>query len=354
MDQSVRGKSVPEAVMDRIRRDVADGVWKEFLPGSRTLADHYGVSNGSVCTALKKLEDRGEVAAGRRGHKRRILAGMRRDGVGTKQLLLFILSETVQMDSVDEAMVSQMLDDVWRPAGHDVVWVRAGGSGEAKARHQVSRWIKEFAPDRIAVFMGPGNWIQALHETGLPMFCLGGELMGLADKVSGYAMDLETVVELSLVKLRELGHSRILLPQPADRTSYPEISRRVYRRVLGDVLSEQEMEGLCPVLPLPDVMDWQRWWLKHLAKSKATAVMSMRESEILSLIGVCMASGIKLPKQLDVVATLDSKMLDWFSPVIHRVRHDESKVIKHFRLWADGGKPEFHYLKPIWEKCRGE
>ena len=68
----LRRLSLPTLLADRLDQDIKEGVWRAFLPGSRTLCERYDVSSRTCRATLVLLEERKVIEPAEAGKRRKI------------------------------------------------------------------------------------------------------------------------------------------------------------------------------------------------------------------------------------------------------------------------------------------
>ena len=130
-----RRYSLSGQVADSIRKAVAEGVWKDFLPSERRLCELLQVSRPTVRTALHLLEQDGLIQI-RQGHRNRLRPqakgdakpGSRRVGLITAEPVSHMSRSTFQrITEIREHFAEQGFGTEMMVCAHGAL--RAGQSG---------------------------------------------------------------------------------------------------------------------------------------------------------------------------------------------------------------------------------
>jgi DNA-binding LacI/PurR family transcriptional regulator len=202
--------------------------------------------------------------------------------------------------------------------------------------------IKRHAADALLLHVPESGWTR---EAGarLPFYQIGGPYQDDVPLSLG-AYSIEVEVQRVVKHLRELGHSRILLPSD----SMGERMRRAVVDGLRDGSAARpeygRWEDYCPHFPesLPDA--WTSYWGKALANLRPTAVVLFEVAHVLSLYGYCTTHGIRIPADLTVVSLGYDSLFEWCKPRPTMMRYPGNAAVAHFQQWLEGG------LKPIGRK----
>lgn len=349
MSSNYTHRSVPEVLADNLERDIRLGVWVDTLPGYRKLAEHYRASQRSAAAALKILETKSLIQSSSKGNKRKILSATQINKERPSKLMVVAPSSLKENAT---AYPDLNLEQIWRESLGSVTVVQVGMSTIQSPQAIVNKWLTEHRPDAILVWIGTKVWLSSLVDTGLPVFCMGGEVSDVEERISGCGYSVEDTLKKILRKFRAMGHTRILFP---DRLTRPEISIRraaAYKSELGDLYHEKELEVFYPQFYQSVAEVWPAYWKKALIESNATAVICENVKDLLSLYGFCNSCKITIPQDLSVITLAEGESVEWLAPSITRMRFSSRKATKHFKRWIDSGflLRDFRRIDMTWEE----
>ncbi len=324
--------SIPQSLADAMEKDIRLGEWLNELPGNRQLAEHYHLSRNSVLKALKILETRGIVQPSEKG-KRRKIALNKPNTTQKKNLKLLIVSGKYKNPASEDEHLINLIVDTWNTMKGPTVHVQVEMSRITKPENTIKRWRKDHSPDAILIYVGARKWINALVDTHLPVYCLGGEIIDSIEHISSYGYDIRKTLTNTLQKLRDNGHTRVQYPQRQGRKELNKYLLDAYQTVFGDLYSDDELKEFTPFFSENNPDQWREYWKESISRLEPTAVICERTNDLLSLYSFCNSAKIDIPKKLSVVSVSDSQHLQWLWPVPTQLIYPENKNLPHFRKW---------------------
>ncbi|MCB1131526.1 MAG: LacI family DNA-binding transcriptional regulator [Verrucomicrobiae bacterium] len=320
---------------DALEAKLRDGGWASGLPGYRTLATRYEVSNRTAIAALKLLEERGLLQPARDRRARQVAAGTASEATADKKTLLIIGAASYLLNQSDREMIHS-ITLFWESKHGRAVWQPIDLPRFKKPHRQLKRLLDRHGARVLLLCMPPRPWTLAAVELGVPFYLLGGDRSKI-DSVSGSAFRLDVEIGKAVAHLRSLGHRRIALPLDADLAPHRTWVMLGFRNGWGDSLSDAECEASCPVFreSVPSV--WQDYWKRLFAERAPTAVIVLDEPWFHSLYGFCFTNKIRIPEDLSVFYLGDSEILEWCHPPPTRMKYPVDKGVRHFQSWSRGG-----------------
>ncbi|MFO1524162.1 MAG: substrate-binding domain-containing protein [Kiritimatiellia bacterium] len=152
----------------------------------------------------------------------------------------------------------------------------------------------------------------------------------------------------ALEHIRSKGHRRLLLPC---HRPFREIRARCIDLVRATFpeLALEQAEDMVPSVDLLDGRDWAAFWNRALPRLKPTCVIVWSSLEALSLISYCARTGLRIPRDLSIVALDGNDLMDWFEQPLTHVEADNEADWKAFLRWVDEG---CHHDGHIDTTCR--
>lgn len=331
MSQSLERRSLPLRLADLIEAEIKAGEWKDSLAGHRTLMKRYSVSATTTLSAIDLLEARGLISTGEQGKRRMILA---RPGVHEKPPSDLLIIDSSGTQSGEDLLQIQAYREAWEESRGTVHDIRFDFPRYRRPGSLLKEAVTNHKADAILLHVPPSAWVEAAAKLR-PVFLSGGEWRG--HQVTGAAYNLQTVVTSWVEKLRNLGHTRIMVPHDFTGPGIELAIRTGVAQGLGIREDSSELEDLCPMISerLPDA--WGHCWKRSFAAVRPTAIILTDDIHYLSLCGYCFRHGIRIPHDLSVVCLESTEHLEWSQPVPTRMRFPIEAAARFFKSWIRGG-----------------
>jgi len=353
---SLDRQSLPAHMAERLERDISHGVWTGFLPGYRTLSQHYAVSDRTSKLAISLLEKQGVIAPTQPGKKRKILRSAKQT---LKDMRLLIITDSMMpMEKADD----ELLHDI------AVFWLKRGkirsevhrASGDLcrykRPGKLLKQWVDQHHATHLLFFTPPSSWVKAVIALGLPCYYLGGELSSVnlrENRVPGSSLMWNFVFAKVLNRLKDLGHRKLLFPLELARGRNPKSLQNTLFEAYEGELSREDCEAFIPVFPEFDAESWLRYWKREFTTRKPTAVIVINQFALQSLYVFCARYNIKPGKDLSVVCMHWEEIFDWYSPRPTCLKFPYQASVQDFKSWVRSGCPQrkHQFLQMDW--CGG-
>ena len=325
-------------MQDQIRR----GLYGEFLPGERALAERLQIGRNTLRLALQVLEDEKWISPSIQGRRRKILiSGNKKSSDKGPLKQVYYLTD---LDLGDFAAHNLLYLDLLRKdlAERDCrmdVLSNPFGSN-ASLENQLRRRVTSSAP---------GVWVlsscaPAVHEwfikNNIPAVSLG-----YAEEESGLpfvALNLEAAAQHLCGTLRRLQHRRVALLLPES----PLLAHRILERSLqvGLVTSPQEADTLRYIShdgsPGRIVHQLERCFRQ---KDAPTAIVTLNLRELMTTVTALMNMGLRIPTDVSVVCMVGDPIYKIMVPEISCYDIPSKTVVKKvrekiFSAWELGPK----------------
>ncbi|SHK19163.1 regulatory protein, gntR family [Rubritalea squalenifaciens DSM 18772] len=332
MKEKLDRSHLPERLADQITNLILAGEWTEELPGTRILAERFGVSRGTCVTAIGILERRGVLMPTEPRKTRRINSCEVIDR-GEVPKTLLALHDAVSPVQPDKATAFMEAMGIWELSCGPAHQVAVDFSRSQIPGRTLKKLINKYAADAILIRNAPKAWIGAAVSL-LPTYALGGSLPDSA-RVSHSAYEIDQQLEKVIRLLMSMGHRSIMVPCRDELNYTRAASQRVLTKNLG--LSSAEVNTLCPTYSenVPGV--WPDFWRRELGRVQPTAVILTDGGHLASLYTYCLSCGIRIPQQLSICLISHESILEWLHPQPAMMRFPHHKAVAHFRKWIEGG-----------------
>jgi len=320
-----RFNSLPAQVAARIREEIAKGRWTKTVPGRDKLVKEFGVSGKTVEAALQLLQNEGLLVSQGPGRRRRIVADMNSSLPSLKVAIL-----TFDPLAMTEGYIIEMQHQL-NEAGHSAFFASKSLTELGFDVKKVSRFVKETKADAWVVQSAPREILERMAGQSSPVFALFGRRRGLP--IAGTGPDKNPAYQAVTRKLLALGHKRIvLLTRKARRIPIPGASEQTF-------LEELANGGVLPSsYNLPDweetVEGFHRGLESIFQITPPTALIVDESHFFLAALQFCANRGLRVPNDVSLVSTDDSRHFAWFRPSISHIRWDRKAVMRRIERWA--------------------
>ena len=196
---------------DAMRKAVAEGVWKDFLPSERRLCDLLKVSRPTVRTALSQLEKEGMIEI-RQGCRIRLKSPPAGSGPPVNRLVGLVTHEPIaHMSLATFKGITEMRTHLVEQGFTTEILVCPKGSVRAQ-RIRLAQFVRQnrvFCCVLLSVSQGIQLWFQ---ENGVPALVLGSSHPGVA--LPSLDLDYRSICRHAVGVLLTRGHRRVALVVP--------------------------------------------------------------------------------------------------------------------------------------------
>lgn len=324
-------KSLPVRLADIIEGECRMGEWGGILPGHRTLMERYSVSAKTCLATMALLEMRGVITSTHQGKRRQILV---KPGKTVKSLKNLLIIDGQGAPSGEDLQQIQAYRKEWEAAGGDVQSIKFDFPRFRRPAALLREAVAKHSADAVLLHVPPLAWMQAAQEI-CPLFLSGGEWRG--KEFTGVGYHVRDELARCVVKLRDLGHERILIPL--------DLVGRVMENAFRDGLAKgfdlppnaPILRNMCPVFSERVPAAWQQYWKKAMATVRPTAVILSADIHYLSLCGYCFRHGIRIPEDLSIICMENTEHLEWCEPVPTTMRFPVAAAARYFKKWIRSG-----------------
>lgn len=295
--------------MDAIR----EGGLGSELPGYRELERMLGVSRTSLMPALDSLVRKGLLIP--RGPRRRFgICPDHGEAGAAKQggRLVILEANTLGVGSLSIRRLVADLHEIVGTNGWEIMHLveRADQSRASPKRWQ--RLVDSVHANAVMVAYGHRPTLEWAVSCGRPALGLGGDPGELPIPIVSF--DLTRMIHFALERLFETGHTDVCVPIGVRTPG-------VVERVESTTKSCYERRGL----PFHSRLHIPRWhanlpdaWSEGLAwrldKKIPDALLLLGAGPFLTTLGVLLTRGLKIPRNISLVAVADRDELEWFRP----------------------------------------
>lgn len=344
MKEPIERRSIAAQLADRIETEIRAGAWQDDLPGKRTLAERYGVNVKTCAAAVDILEQRGWIAPGAVGKKRKLLrTTSEEDRAGNpKSKRLLIVHQAAGVLNIEDFQLLQRMAETWERVHGETVWARVDFPRCKSPGPMLKSLIARNAADALVLHMPASGWGRAAAES-IPYYQTGGPYEAdVPISLGACALDLE--IKRMVMHLVSMGHRRILIPTESLGERMRAAVVEGLREAVGGKPLHGTWEDYVPDFPESVPEAWDRYWTKSLSAVRPTAVVVFEDTHLLSLYGYCFIHGIRIPEDLSVMSLNYESRFEWARPRPTMMRYPSQLAVAHFQQWIDGG------LKPLGRK----
>lgn len=323
---------LPKLLANLIIEEIQNATICIHLPGYRKLMEQFNVSQTTVKSAIKILEQQGVISAPDKGRKRTILLQPGDTPKRNKRLL--VLHVKKEFSSEFDQRSTQKEIQSWKQNMGEVS-IHALPQVTRQPSKTIERLLKQYNPDAILSFVLPGDWNSVIMQTNTPIYMLGGNLgPKYSPRRIGSGYSQEEASELALSKLKKRGHSRILYPIHPVHLIFKQHILSAFHRVFPE-LGQVHSNAFFPTLSedLPDV--WQSFLQQQYFTLKPTAIVLNRFEHLLSVMSFCLLNNISIPDDLSIVCEFDTSNCAWITPEPTRMAYPLQAQHKHFINWME-------------------
>jgi hypothetical protein len=324
-------KSLPVRLAEIIESECKTGEWGDTLPGHRTLMERYSVSAKTCLATMALLEMRGVISPAHQGSRRRILV---KHGKTMKSLKDLLIIDGPGAPSGEDLLQIQAYRKEWEDAGGIVRNIKFDFPRFRRPAALLRETIAKHSADALLLHVPPLAWTQAAQEI-CPVFLSGGEWRG--KELTGVGYHVLDEVARCVVKLRALGHERILIPLDLVGREMESAIRDGLAKGFDLPSNAPILRDLCPVFSERVPGAWQQYWKKAMAAVRPTAVILSADIHYLSLCGYCFRQGIRIPEDLSIICMESTEHLEWCEPVPTRMRFPVDAAARYFKKWLRSG-----------------
>ena len=323
---SLNFSSITSQVAEHLRLEIANGRWKEVMPGRNSLAEELSVSPKTVECALSLLENEG-ILIGQGAGKRRRIAEQPKGG-STCSMRIAILDYEAAARKEDT-----MVDLIHRleKAGHQAFYTTKSLLDLKMDPKRVAREVKQTSADAWIVCAASREILSWFADQEMPVMALFGRRRELP--IAGVGPDHISALRDAARRLIELGHKRIVLISRHDRRSGggggPE-------RVIFDEMSKHGLSvGSYNMPEWEESAEGLQQLLDNLFQITPPTALIVDEAFILHAVTTHLAQrGILSPANVSLICCEPDATFAWCRPSVSFIRWDHRPVTRRIETWA--------------------
>jgi DNA-binding LacI/PurR family transcriptional regulator len=319
--------SVTDQVTERLRQGMAEGRWRERLPGREQLAEELGCSQWTVKEATKRLIKQGLLVPQGAGHRHRILLSGGVAGPRSLRVSILLYEECDRETGYTVKLVHRLQD-----AGHEASFAEKTMHDLGMDPKRIARFVKETEADAWVVMSGSQEVLEWFAGQGTPAFALFGRFAKVP-LASTKPQKAEALLEL-VDRLVDLGHRRlVMLAREERRKPSPGLLEQLF-------LDRLEEHGI-PTGPynLPDWGDRPEEFRRVLDSlfetTPPTALIVDQPVLCVAVLQHLSRLRIAAPDDVSLACTDLSESFEWCVPSITHITWDSGAFIKRVVKWAD-------------------
>lgn len=324
--------SLADQVTASLREGIREGRWAGALPGVIPLAMQLGVSRDSMREALWTLEQEGWIASHGNGRRREVIAAKAGEGRG-RTLRVAILPHERLPDQHMHVALQTYLREV-EAAGHICVIAPESQSSLRFQVDRIARMVKSTPADVWIVLGASQEILEWFAAQKTPAIAVGGKVSTV--KMASTGVNVAPVVRKVTQQLIDLGHRRIVLAcPPAWRGDPPGMVVSAFRETL-------QQAGIEPTsFHLPDWEEdgdsFDQMLTASFRLTPPTALIVSNVQEVVATLAFLGRIGMKMPRDVSLVALCYEPALNWCRPRIAQVGEgdDVVRLVKHVVRWIE-------------------
>ncbi len=329
----VLGRS--EQAESALRRAIQSGRWKEKLPGSRELAEHLGISGGTLGKVLKRIEAAGLIrSAGPKARYR--IADRPSSGTEHPQdirtLMVLIPKEVGQSTSGAHWQLVARLAELMAPKGWRVRSHTAKIAGETARTKQWDRLLAMENPDAVVTILGNRKlaaWAKSRH---LRMLFCGGSATGFDIPIVG--VSTTAMLERALTELINHGHERITFPLCGRSQDFVRNVIRKFKLIAADHGIRFRQSANLPITPSHTPRELQRIYQRVETSFRPTAWVCLDWAEFLWVKRQIESQGRRIPDDVSVVCLSSDDAIGWIDPAPSHFEHPLEGMARAIAKWV--------------------
>ena len=317
--------SASEQAAAQLRAEIERGHRHGAMPGVNRLSKELGINRKTVESALRQLEQSGQLLNQGAGRKRLIVPPRRNAARAMRVALLLYEPDDRQTDYIVG------LQYALAEAGHAVVVAPKSLTELNMDLARVKRLVKRTPADAWIVTVGSRPVLEWFSAQAVPAMALFGRREGVSIAATG--PDKPPAYAAATRQLLNLGHRRIVLVTRRVRR-LPELGRS--ERAFVDELAAHGVAVSNYHLP-----DWEetREGLQNLLVSlfqvtPPTALIIDEAPYFIATQQFLAGRGLRVPEQVSLICTDADPAFAWCTPAISHIHWDSEPIIQRIVAWA--------------------
>lgn len=334
-----------------LRQFLAEGEWKERLPGERSLALRIGVSRPTLHEALLILEKEG-VLRRRAKAAWQILAAPSDVARGPRKVIFL---SPLKLEDYDAFALHQytVLSGHLAERGHETEAIRLPSAGKGGSTRLLADLSRQNRPDAWVLYRCSPATQAWFAQSGLPAVVMGSAPESL--ELRSIDVDYRAAGRHAMSTLLRLGHQpeRTVFLMPAEKL----LGHAEAQSGIAEALGERARQARVTLLAgSPADL---RTKLDDLWRgTPPTALIVLRPLQTLTVMTHLARKGVRIPEDVSLLALDDNPVLDRLVPVPSRYRKDIAHFASLLRRALEqamsGRQSGPHAVRVIPELDRGE
>lgn len=340
-------------VVDAIQASIHNGIYREYLPGERSLAGDLGVSRTIVRKALQILQKRGVIGIAQ-GKRTRILKYPRRAPRKRSKSVAVLAKCSMTQMSHSMALHILTLQMHLNQAGYSLnMHFKHTASTEGPPIHVMRQLVRNTPADCWVLFSGTLPMQRFFQNSGVPTFLIGRPNQGI--KLPHFYIDTAPACRHAVGRALAAGHRKIGLLLDASPTAGHEATRQAFLRGFNSRLGSGADPIIIPYDPSRISIEecLRKNWLQ--SDSAPTALIVGIPSACLAVLAFFSSRRLRVPVDVTVICLGSHPIMRNWAPGISCYRVDGylhysqcAKLI--LTLAKEGSLPDInHFTIPEFE-----
>lgn len=318
--------SLTDQVTDLLRQGMAEGRWRQTLPGRDQLANELGCSHWTVETAMRRLVKEGLLVSQGPGRKRRIV--LTSDVLRHKSMRIRILLYETWDRKADYllSLLSRLQEE-----GHEAEFSSKTMEELGMNVNRIARYVGTIEADAWIVIAGPIDVLEWFAAQPVPAFGLFGRLNEVS--LPSFAVRKVDALRDLVDRLVDYGHRRIvMIVREERRKPAPGRAEKLFLKRL--------QEKCIPTGPynLPDWGDNPEELRKAIGSlfrhTPPTALIIAQPQLFFAVMQHLSSLKISAPADVSLACTDTSLNYDWCVPEVTHIHWDSRSALQRVIKWA--------------------
>lgn len=319
--------TLTEHIAALIRQGMAEGRWRDTVPGRDRLAEELGCSHWTVEEALRRLTEHGELVSQGAGRRRKIVSAGPETRARALRVAILLYEPSDRKTDYLVELVHRL-----REAGHDAFFCEKSTHEPGMDLRRVCRMVEGTKVDAWVVVAGSRDLLEWIAGRETPAFALFGRhrQVNIAGSTPNKGPAYMEIVD----RLVAMGHRRMVNIVREDRRKpSPGFLDRLFLEQLGK-------HGI----PTGDynLPDWEdspqglRAMLDSLLRTTPPTALLLDEPMLFIAARDHLArKGMVAPEHVSLVCCDASPVFDWCHPQVSHIRWDPRPIVRRVVRWAD-------------------
>lgn len=318
--------SLTDQVTDLLRKGMAEGRWRETLPGRNQLADELGCSHWTVEAAMRRLAKEGLLVSQGPGRMRRIVlsAQLTRGKSMRIKILLYEMWDR-QADYLLNLLSSLQAE------GHEAEFTSKTMEELGMNVNRIARYVNTMEADAWIVIAGPLDVLQWFAAQPVPAFGLFGRLTDVS--LPSFAVSKADALRDLVDRLVDNGHRRIVMIVREERRK--PAPGRLEQLFLARLQEKGIPTGAYNLPDWGDTPEELRRAIRSLFKHTPPTALIIAQPQLFFAVMQQLSSiKISAPEDVSLACTDTSLNFDWCVPEVTHIHWDSRIAVQRVLKWA--------------------